>query len=255
MELYGNLTDPKVVVVVFQNGDDTFGQTVFEYYRSLPNWRNHPFAFLLVIANPEAVRQGVRYVDIDMDRSFPGSLFGWREHRQADMLLQLIRNLAKDGEEPYVLDIRTTTSKLWVTPIVTKLEVAQRRIINLASPHTYSEVVVMGEAFARTSLIGNIQKGASLQFGLEFSAQASAITVVDDVVRGICDQESGLETSKRVRQVYYVDDTIPLTVKLPEGVRNFDYIPGLGYGFMMGERSYRKTHQGFVAKRMEEQLI
>ncbi len=70
--------DIKVTVVGCMHGDEVFGERVFRHYQERLNQKS---GIRLILANEEAYLAGVRYIDEDLNRTFPGNPKGNHEER------------------------------------------------------------------------------------------------------------------------------------------------------------------------------
>lgn len=83
--------DPEIAVVGGVHGDETSGVRAVRRLRDANLDLQRGVAF--VIANPAAVEAGVRYLDSDLNRVFPGDPAGDREERLAAQLCDLVEPL------------------------------------------------------------------------------------------------------------------------------------------------------------------
>lgn len=218
-----------LAIVCCQHGDEVFGRTVFDYFQSkLSGMR-------LILANQEAYDQGKRFIDDDLNRSFPGDQDGNHEERLAAQILPHIKDVR------YVLDIHTTTSEIVMTPIICNESDDVKRIINLTSTR---EVAYMGNGIADHSLIGQVAAGVSLEFNKDYAKTDAALDVVKQVVLGLLN-DSPLRPQER--HIFDIVGSIAANQELQEDVANFkkDDILG-GYPFLLYEKSY-KPKKGFCA--------
>ena len=100
------------------------------------------------------------------------------------------------------------------------------------------------------SLIGQSPAGVSLEFGDNYSMTDTALR---DVIQIIDKTLDGATLKPKIRRVYRLSGVIANNIVLPAGSQNFKYIKGVGYPFLLGEKSYE--HQGYVAKDYKEILI
>lgn len=228
-----NVKNAKVTLVCCLHGDEVFGKKVFDYYQRQIN--NFP-GLRLVLANEQAFKKGTRFIDSDLNRSFPGKTSGNHEEKLAVEILKLVKN------DEYVLDIHTTTSSIRVTPIITAFTPKIKRILNLSAGR---EVVSMDGKQAHHSLIGNVKTGVSFEFGEKFASTKAALEEVSFIVRGLL---NGYSNVPIIRQIFHITGKIPSDFLLLENAQNFQKVDFLGYPFLLGEKSY-KEHQGFFAKK------
>ena len=237
-----NDSKPKVIIICCLHGDEVFGKKVFDFYQKE---RNKISNLKLILANEQALHRRKRYIDHDLNRSFPGSKNGNHEDRVA---FKLLSDLKKNAS--YILDIHTTTSPLVVTPIIAKLTYKTKKIINLTPS---KEVVVMNEDLLANSLIGQFpDRSVSIEFNCGFAKTSQAFKIINNIVSGIV---FDLQEEKLFRKVFYINQKINLNTKIPQNSVNFSYSRSVGgYPFLLYEKAY-KDFQGFVADRPSKKLI
>jgi succinylglutamate desuccinylase len=229
----------RLTIVCCQHGDEPFGKRVFdalfERLQEFPQIK-------LILANPEALIRGERFIDEDLNRAFPGSPDGNREAVLAHRINQEIQ------EGDFLLDIHTTLSNIKMTPIITKMTEPVKRILNACDS---KEVAYMQSGMG--SLIHQVENGVSLEFGREYSLTDEALAeAIEVVVRLLA--ESRKPTS---RKVFFIDGSIPKdgSVILPKVVTNFRKITSLGvYPFLFHRNSY-PTIYCHTASRYETMAI
>lgn len=188
-----------------------------------------------ILANEEAAKRNVRFIDQDLNRSFPGNPKGNYEERRAAEILPAIQSA------DIVIDIHTTTSEVKMVPIIASLTSEIKKVINLT---TAKEIVVMGDEAVKRSLIGHANVGVSLEFGLSYSQTADAMNEVQRVIEYLIVNK---ELTPQERKIFYVSGKIPLDRELPKNARNFEPLELDGiFPFLLHEKSY-KDFQGFYA--------
>jgi succinylglutamate desuccinylase len=229
-----------LAIVCCQHGNERFGLTIFEYI-SL-HLTDFPGA-KLILANEPAVEQNIRFIESDLNRSFPGSPNGTKEERLANELLREVANI------PYLLDIHTTTSDIRMVPILTSLNDQTKHIINLTSSR---EVVLIEPPLSGHSLIGNISAGVSLEFGNLFSETQTALQETLSIIQGIL---HSTHVNPSPRELFRVDGNIPKSTPIPTDAANFKNIDSLGvYPILLHEAAYTNLH-ALSATQMETILI
>lgn len=229
----------KLVIVCCLHGDELIGERVFEYYKDKLDELD---GIRLIFANEEAHAAKTRFIDDDLNRSFPGDVAGHHEQTLAAQIVPLVQDVR------YVLDLHTTTTDVVMTPIVCNINDDVRQVINLT---TSDEVALMPPAIAAQALIGHCKSGVSLEFNEDYATTDQALEDVKQVVEALV---LGQPITPRDRKIYHIKGVIPRDIPFPKGAHNFDYIDGIGYPFLIGERAY-KTHWGFVADQVEELTI
>jgi hypothetical protein len=126
----------------------------------------------VIVANEEAVALGKRYVDADLNRSYPGDLNGNHEQQLAVQLYSEI----KDSD--YVIDIHTTSAK--TDPfIITVKENALLSAFAQAIP--LEKVVVMNDPDEK-SLISRLGCGLAVEFSEQDGTNHICETVIGTLI-------------------------------------------------------------------------
>lgn len=95
------LEHPRVLVNICSHGNEVIGLEIQKKCKNL-NIKNGSLSFN--VGNPEAVRQGKRFIESDLNRSFPGSENGTYEEKIAFYMMKYIKLF------DYVIDIHSTVS-------------------------------------------------------------------------------------------------------------------------------------------------
>lgn len=219
----------KIGIVACLHGDEQFGLKVLRHLQPDPQ-------IVGVIANPKALNLNRRSVNDDLNRCFSGTPHVYEKTRTYEILRQL-----KDVD--YVIDIHNTTSTVKSAIIVTSLNTKVRQIIN---GHASQQIIVMSKKFADASLIGKFSdRAVSLEYSFDYAQSDQALSEIHNLVRAL--QQDYIHRPFS-RDIYYVNNTIPLKVDLPPGDLNYSYVSALnGYAFLTGEKAYIGKHQGFLA--------
>ncbi len=149
---------PHVAVVACLHGDEKFGLKVLNGLKRL---KINEGTLSLIIANPYAIKKNKRFIETDLNRSFPGKTSGSLEQQIAHILSPLIR------KQDAVIDLHATRSDfesvgIIVRPITPKLKC-------LLKATTVSKIMrVNQKKFGRGALIGECKNGISLEYGRAF---------------------------------------------------------------------------------------
>ncbi len=220
----------KILIIGCQHGDEKLGEKVISHLHG-EGYKDVSF----ILANERAAERNVRFIDQDLNRSFPGNPKGNYEERRAAEILPAIQSA------DIVIDIHTTTSEVKMVPIIASLTPEIEKVINLT---TAAEIVVMGDEAVKRSLIGHADVGISLEFGLTYSQTEDAMSEVRGIIEGLVAHKKNVQ---RARKIFYVSGKIPLERELPENARNFEALEPDGiFPFLLHEKSY-KDFQGFYA--------
>ncbi len=158
------------------------------------------------LANPKAFKLKKRFIDQDLNRSFPGKPRGNHEQRLAYKLSPAIR--AAD----VFIDIHSTTSGLRDAAIVTKLDAATKRCLEAIGP----KYVLLMNATKDNCTLSPAKIGISFEYGNDSAATTKSVVV------GIKRLLAHLGVIKiklpaHPAAIEYFD--IPSTVKKPAGFR------------------------------------
>lgn len=230
----------ELAIVGCLHGNEVFGKTVFDYYEN--QLEEYP-GLRLILANEEAYRKDVRYIDKDLNTVFPGDTAGNHEQRLAAQLLPLVCDVAM------VLDLHTTSSDIEMVPIIGSLDNGVDKIIQATKRKDIAQM--MGEIVA-PSLIGNVRAGVSLEFGEIYAATDEALQEISEIIEVLL---KPTETKAQQRRIFKFDATIPLGTVLDMPASNFTLQPTHRfYPFLFDEKS-NEHDQGFAAYTYEERFI
>lgn len=217
----------KIILNILTHGNERIGVAVAAAIYTLGISKKN---LTIQIANPRAFAQGVRYIDQDLNRSFPGAPGGNYETRRAYQLLRKI--VAAD----LVIDIHSTTSSLRDAVIVTKLDAATRACIEVFAPRYVLHMRVKNDR----ALISNAKIGIAFEYGRD-----GDVTVLKKNVRDVKKifAWAGVVSSKaktysrvrRSRTVYF--DVVREVVK------------PAGYRLVKGIENYRLVREGQIYAR------
>jgi predicted deacylase len=166
--------DPDVAIVAGIHGDEPSGIEAVEEFREAVPDVQQPVQF--VVANEEAAERGVRYIDEDLNRAFPGDPDAeTHEGRLAVELLQVI-------EGRLILSLHSTQSYPEPFAIVAGLDDDER--YRSITPRLPVEAVVEAGPFTEGRLI-SVAPTIEVECGLQRSSAAAvnASLVVDAFLR------------------------------------------------------------------------
>lgn len=190
---------PHVAIVGCLHGDEPIGQfAITELSRSLRLIRG---SITFVIAHQQARVTNHRYIESDLNRSFPGSTHGTLEERLAQCILQRIS--ACD----YVIDIHATHSAFDKAVIITQYTNDTATILRVTP---IERVCLMDEHVFSGGLISHVRGGISLEYG-HGKAGANYPEAVSDIRHILC----GLGMIEGPTQAYqhrYYHVTAPVAV-------------------------------------------
>jgi succinylglutamate desuccinylase len=233
----------KIAVVCCLHGNEPYG---LEVIKKLPS---HVTSF---IGNKKALKSRKRFIDQDLNRSFPGSLKGNHEEKIAYEFTKKLEDF------DYVIDIHSSSNDCPVFGIISK---PNREKIEFAKRLGLKRLVVMTEDFEKNNaLIDWVRCGLSLEIGPHDRKEN-----INDVLKLI---ENFLENKNKEDnlEIFKIFDVIE---KKAENIviHNFDsvkkgdliaidknkkqYAEYDFTGILVGEKSYRGV-LGLAGKRIKD---
>jgi predicted deacylase len=152
IEIIGN-GKPVVVIVGGMHGDEKVGLRVFKKIKS--DLIISKGTLKLITANRQALLKGARFIDSDLNRSFPGSINGGKEEQLAVKLTKIV--LGCD----YLLDLHACS-----VPNPAFCIIRGENKINLAKRTNLTNVVIFPlKKQGGRSLIDQVENGIGLELG------------------------------------------------------------------------------------------
>lgn len=142
----------KIILSIATHGDEKIGYAVAREIKELNINEN---TLSIQMANERAFELNKRYIDQDLNRSFPGKKQGNYEERLAYKLSPMIKSA------DIVIDIHSTTSDLKDTLIVTKLDKKTREYIEVIQP----KYVLIMNPTKDNALISQAKVGIAFEYG------------------------------------------------------------------------------------------
>ncbi len=169
----------KVMIVGGTHGTEKIFQKVFLNLKSLPTdivGVDEEIKINLLISNTLAVTRGIRYLEKDLNRSFPGNPNGCFEEKLAFKLKPIV------DEQDVVIDIHSTESGLKDAVILTRIT---EKNLNLVRATNAKNVLLM-DLTVNNALISSAKIGIGLEFGSDNSLRA--IRKTTDCIKLILNQ-------------------------------------------------------------------
>ncbi|WP_117595010.1 succinylglutamate desuccinylase/aspartoacylase domain-containing protein [Haloprofundus halophilus] len=160
---------PEVAVVAGIHGDEPCGPLAVERLLAEEPTVERPVK--LVVANEEALERGVRYLDDDLNRSFPGSADAESHERR------LAYDLVTELRDCTVLALHSTQSTPRPFAVVDSVDAVARAVC----PHLPVDVLVETDGFAEGRLIDHAHT-VEVECGLQGSDEAAENAY--DLIRG-----------------------------------------------------------------------
>jgi succinylglutamate desuccinylase len=244
----------KIILNIGTHGDEMIGFKVEKEIKKLKLLKGE---LVVNIANPKAVELRKRFIESDLNRSFPGNARGTHEEKLSSSMLPLIKSA------DIVIDIHSTTSELKDALIVTRLNKEIKKYIDIIGP----KYLLYMTATKNNALISNAKVGIAFEYGKDKSKEAIQNTVIGIkrllLYLGMIADKTSL--SKVKTRCFNVFKTIskPKDAKLQSNIRNYSlvrkghvYASYAGnkliakqdfYPILFGERNYKDIF-GFAGK-------
>jgi predicted deacylase len=205
----------KVILNILTHGDECIGLGVAKEIEKLGI---DPSVLTIQVANERAYKAGKRYIDADLNRSFPGKASGNYEQRLAWRLSKKIR------EADIVIDVHSTRSELKDALIVGKLDHVTKRYLKIIQP----KYVLLMTATKDCALICQAKVGIAFEYGKDRDP-ATLKKIVLDIKRllghlGIIKERF---TSKKIKTMYFDvfgSEKKPAGYKLLSHVKNYKLV-------------------------------
>ena len=157
----------KIILNILTHGDEKIGLKVAGEIKKL---NIDEEVFSVQIANEKATKLSKRFIDQDLNRSFPGKNKGNYEQRLASKLLPNIKSA------DIVLDIHSTTSNLKDALIVTKLDKQTLKYIKIIQP----KYALLMNITKKSALISGAKIGLAFEYGRD-----KDIKIIKKIVKDI----------------------------------------------------------------------
>ena len=206
---------PIVYVNACTHGNERVGARILETVEGVLVKRG---TVITNIANREAFTLNKRFIDQDLNRSFPGRPEGNYEERLASELSLLVN--AAD----VVIDIHSTESGKHAAIIVTKLDVPTVDVLHFANP----ERVLVMSVTKNNALISSAKVGIAFEYGKdgERSTYRETLNGVRNILVGLGMIEGDLSRRQRKTELYEVASALERQpgFVLEQAIQNFKLV-------------------------------
>jgi len=249
---------PNIFVVGCVHGTEIVGKNIINKLNKLKILKG---TLTTIIANPLALKKKKRFMDIDLNRCFPGKKNGKIEEKIAYSLVKIIK------KADYLIDIHSTATDTKDVVIIKNNNKNIRKLINIINP---SKVLLMPKKIGDGSLI-NQCSGISFEYGKHKSKNTFEKSL-KDIKKVLCDlkmiKNIKIKQKKHETEYYkvYGAENKPKDFKIKKNIKNFNLIKKgdeLGfvnnkkilakenfYPVLFGENSYEKII-GFKARKIK----
>lgn len=245
---------PIVYINACTHGNEKVGARILEAIEKISVKKG---MIITNIANREAFALDKRFIDQDLNRSFPGKPDGNHEERLAHELLPLV--IFAD----VVIDIHSTTSGKHGAVIVTKIDTPTMDTIRFINP----ERVVIMSATKDTALISSAKIGIAFEYGKDTNKSTYTETLKGilniliglGMIEGVCTVKKGKTQFYRVAAPLQKERgfTLGTSIKNFQLVKKGDMVAHSGermvlapmdfYPILFGENSYTEIF-GFMGE-------
>lgn len=237
MKVIGDSTRARLAVIGSQHGNEPFGRDVIQ--RLVEDFKGVS-DLLLVVANEEALKQNVRFIDEDLNRAYGKPHGSSHEATIAHRITQTI------GAVPWVLDLHTTQSNVREFPIIVRYRKEEQ---GLVSATDYRDIAYMDLPHGGdNSGLGNVPGGGlALEFSQDYTTNSfdQAYQDVRTVIERVL---SGVVRRPQPRRIFHVTHVAPWIAPEELALHDFRYSPELGgYAVLPNASEYVGKHRGFVA--------
>jgi succinylglutamate desuccinylase len=250
---------PVVAVVGCVHGDELIGKRVIEDLKKIKLKKGK---LVTIIGNEKALKMKRRFIDQDLNRSFPGKENGNYEQRIAF-------NLKKKMEEvDFAIDIHSTVTKVKDLVIITKFN---REVSELLKSLTPKRVALMKSHIGKKALTYYCKAGISLEYGKDNNISVQR-KILEDIMIMLARLEMvdyEFKEKKYKPELYRIKGTVRKKekFKLNDVIENFKLVKERSliasngkekehakesfYPILFGKNSYRDIY-GFAAKKVEK---
>lgn len=149
---------PVIAITGCIHGDELVGKKIILQLRKMKIKKG---TLITIIANEKAMKEKKRFIDQDLNRSFPGKLNGNYEERLAHNILKITKRA------DFVIDIHSTTTDVKNLAIITKKD---KDTLDLAYSIEPRRIILMKKEIAKKSFINHCKVGVSLEYGKNYSS-------------------------------------------------------------------------------------
>jgi len=210
----------KIILNILTHGDERIGLKVVREIKKLNIDKD---TLVAQIANRRAFELRKRFIDQDLNRSFPGDKEGNHEEKLAYKISPIVKSA------DIVIDIHSTKSELKDAVIVTKLDINTRKCIEAMRP----KYVLIMNATRDTALISQAKIGLAFEYGKDNNSIALK-KIVTDIKKLFC-------------YIGLVDIKLP---KSKTAAKYFDVVSEVakpkGYKLLKKIKNYKIIHKGEV---------
>lgn len=194
----------EIGIVVCLHGNEPLGLDVIKKIDSnIPTF----------VGNPLALKKNVRFLEVDMNRCFPGKINGKHEEKEACNLLEKVKGFK------YLIDIHSSSCNIELFGILTK---PNKEKVNLAKKMGLKKIVIMKDNFAKgLSLIDHLNCAISIEVGPH--ARKKNVSEIVEAIQNLS-KNIGQDCSHKEIDGFEIFDIIPGDKITKYHIKNFEEI-------------------------------
>jgi succinylglutamate desuccinylase len=199
----------KILFSCCTHGDEHIGQEIFRNY---PYGSNQYFEWKSILSNPEANYINQRFVDQDLNRSFPGKKDGNYEQNRAFQITQILPNF------DFVIDFHQTTSKM---DDIIFINSSNPEVLQICQSFEAEHIIILNNSFGGENklLIDVCQRGIAIEYSRSGDFKEECSRIINDV-ENILNQKK----SKVAKKIYSLIGKVPISKSQSLNWKNFKEI-------------------------------
>ena len=217
----------KILLLGSQHGNELLGDALYSYVKS--HRRNLLPYITYKTGNLRAKKQGVRYIQSDLNRSYNGDHSTYEERRAARILKYI-----DDNKFDLVLDLHTTTCEQPPCLIIPDVTGILQPFLRASS---VTRIVLMKHDIVKTSLIGVCPQAVSIEINKHQLSEGQMAELCDDLERYL---KGDVHTAEK--ELYEIDGPLKkaeISERDALELRNFTLSKFGFYPVLVGENSYK----------------
>ncbi len=205
----------KVLVNVGTHGTEQIALKVLERIKNISIKKGELITY---IAHPVALKKKVRFIETDLNRSFPGNKRGSLEQKLAYKIKQKLKNM------DVVIDIHSTESGIRETMIVTKYTKEIKELVKAVGP----KYLFVMEVSKKSALISGSKIGLAFEYGKDKDLKTLEGTMrgIVNILKAMGVVEGKCNPHYKKTKVYVIQKPFPKTSsqKLIPTIQNFKFV-------------------------------
>ncbi|MBI3337098.1 MAG: succinylglutamate desuccinylase/aspartoacylase family protein [Candidatus Staskawiczbacteria bacterium] len=219
----------KIILNIATHGNEKIG---FEVAKEIEKLNINKNILVVQIANKKAFDLNKRYIDQDLNRSFPGKKHGNYEEKIAYKISPIIKSA------DIVIDIHSTTSNLKDTLIITNLNKKTREYVEIIQP----KYVLIMNPTKNNALISQAKVGIAFEYGKD-----KDLSTLRNTVLGI---------KKLLKYLCIINFIVPVNNATISYFNVVSVVPKLeGYKLINNIKNYKLVKKNYIYARKGKNLL